>query len=368
MHRRSRRRRHRCHRHRRQPRGPTTDTEGIELVAVTVAVTFGDVGTSALVISPGPLQTPQASSAPTQSSTSSQIHRHRRQPRRTHHRHRGHRAGCRHSHGHLRGCRHIRTRDLSGPVADPAGVQCTDAVVDVVTDAIGIGVSRAGPTTDTEGVSRCRHSRSHLRGCGTSALVISPGPLQTPQASRHRRSRRRRHRCHRHRRQPHRTHHRHRGHRAGCRRSRGHLRGCYGAAALASLRGPSTAQTPQASRAPTQSSTSSQIYPASASAAQDPPRTPRASSWLPSRSQSPSGMSAHPHCRSLRARCRPRRRPCTDAVVDVVTDAIGIGVSRAGPTTDTEGVELVAVTVAVTFGDVGAAALVHLSGPVADPV
>ena len=55
-----------------------------------------------------------------------------------------------------------------------------------------------------------------------------------------------------------------------------------------------------------------------------------------------------------------------DAVVDVVTDAIGIGVSRAGPTTDTEGIELVAVTVAVTFGDVRTSALVDGARSVAD--
>ena len=46
-------------------------------------------------------------------------------------------------------------------------------------------------------------------------------------------------------------------------------------------------------------STSSQMPSASASAvAKAPPHTPRASSWLPSQSQSPAGMSEHPHCTS----------------------------------------------------------------------
>ena len=45
---------------------------------------------------------------------------------------------------------------------------------------------------------------------------------------------------------------------------------------------------------PTQSSTSSQMPSLSASAAQDPPQTPRASSWFPLQSHSPAGMSAHP--------------------------------------------------------------------------
>ena len=52
---------------------------------------------------------------------------------------------------------------------------------------------------------------------------------------------------------------------------------------------------PQASKAPTQSSTSSQMPSASASAAQSPPHTPKASSWLPSQSQSPSRIPSPPH-------------------------------------------------------------------------
>ena len=231
-------------------------------------------------------------------------HRHRRQPCRT--RHRGHRAGCRHSRNHLRGCRRSRARRSLRARCRPRGVQGTDAIVDIVADAIGIGVGRAGPTTDTEGIELVAVLVAITFGnVGAALLVDLSGPLQTPQAS----------------------------------------------------------------RAPTQSSTSSQMPSASASAP-DPPQTEgielvavtvaitfgdvgaaalvdlsgpvadpagvqgadtivdivadaigigvdpcrtttdtRASSWLPSQSQSPSGMSAAQPRRSLRARCRPRRRP-----------------------------------------------------------
>ncbi|MEC7440104.1 MAG: hypothetical protein VX802_04560, partial [Pseudomonadota bacterium] len=48
----------------------------------------------------------------------------------------------------------------------------------------------------------------------------------------------------------------------------------------------------------------------------------------------------------------------SDTVVDVVTDAIGIGVCRAVTATNAQGVELVAVAVAVAFWDVRTSALV----------
>ena len=52
-------------------------------------------------------------------------------------------------------------------------------------------------------------------------------------------------------------------------------------------------------------------------------------------------------------------------LVDIVTNAIGVGVLRAFTTADTEGVELVAVAVAVTFRDVNASTLVDVAGAVA---
>ena len=54
-----------------------------------------------------------------------------------------------------------------------------------------------------------------------------------------------------------------------------------------------------------------------------------------------------------------------DAVVDVVTDAIGIGVRYAVTATHAQGVELVAVAVAVASGDVRTSALVDLTWAVA---
>ena len=54
------------------------------------------------------------------------------------------------------------------------------------------------------------------------------------------------------------------------------------------------------------------------------------------------------------------------AVVDVVTDAIGIGVFSAVTATHAEGVELVSVAVAVSFRDVRTTTLVDLAWAVAD--
>jgi hypothetical protein len=56
----------------------------------------------------------------------------------------------------------------------------------------------------------------------------------------------------------------------------------------------------------------------------------------------------------------------SNAVVHVVTDAIDIGIRRAVTATYANGVKLVSVTVAVSFGDVCASALVDRSGAVAD--
>ena len=84
-----------------------------------------------------------------------------------------------------------------------------------------------------------------------------------------------------------------------------------------------------------------------ASAAQSPPQTPRASSWLPSQSQSPRRL----HNRTVDGAgsvADPAVVELSDTVVHVVADAVSIEVSRAIATADAEGVELVAVAVAVT--------------------
>ena len=53
------------------------------------------------------------------------------------------------------------------------------------------------------------------------------------------------------------------------------------------------------------------------------------------------------------------------APVDVVADAVGIFIGRAGSATHSEDVELVSVAVAVAFWDVGASTFVDGAGPVA---
>ena len=55
-----------------------------------------------------------------------------------------------------------------------------------------------------------------------------------------------------------------------------------------------------------------------------------------------------------------------DTGVDIITDAVAVGIGRAGASTDTEGVELVAVAVAVTGWNVGAPAFVDLAGTITD--
>ena len=270
--------------------GPTTGTEASSWLPSRSQSPSG-MSAQPLVDLSGPLQTPQASRAPTQSSTSSQMPSASASAVQDHHRHRGHRAGCRHSRNHLRGCRRSRTRRSLRAVADP--------------QASGTGSRRHRRGCHRHRCRPCRthhRHRGHRAGCrhraitfgdvGAAALVDLSGPLQTPQASRaptqSSTSSRMPSASVSAVRDPPQTPRAS----AGCRHSRNHLRGCR-AAALVDLSGP--LQTPQASRAPTQSSTSSQMPSASASAVQDPPQTPRASSWLPSQSQSPSGMSAQPH-------------------------------------------------------------------------
>ena len=57
---------------------------------------------------------------------------------------------------------------------------------------------------------------------------------------------------------------------------------------------------------------------------------------------------------------------CPDAVVDVIADAIAVGICRAIATTDVECVELVSVAVAVPCWDVRTPAFVDGAGSVAD--
>jgi hypothetical protein len=52
----------------------------------------------------------------------------------------------------------------------------------------------------------------------------------------------------------------------------------------------------------------------------------------------------------------------TDTFVNVVADAIGIGVLRTVASTDAQGIELVAFTVAVTLWDVGTSTIADRAG------
>ena len=281
-----------------------THAQGVELVAVTVAVAFRDVRTSALV-------------------------------------------------------------DLAWTVAHTARVVAAYAVVDVVTDAIGVGVFRAVTTTFAQGVElvavtvavasrdvrtsalvdlswtvaytarviaayavvhivadaigvsvRCAVTATHAQGVELVAVTVAVASwdvrtsafvdlswtiAHTARVIACLRSRPHRRRCHRRRRPLCSHRHTRQGRRAGCRHSRSRQQGCQNI------------------------------------------RTRR----------------------SLLDHCTHRTRHSAYAVVDVVTDAIGVGVSRAVTTTHAQGVELVAVTVAVASRDVRTSALVDLSWTVA---
>ena len=304
---------------------------------------------------------PHSSSAPRSRPHHRRCHRHRLRSVTTAHPRR--RAGCRRSRSLLLDVRASALVDRARSVADAALVVRTHAVVHVVADAIGIGVRSQSPPT-RQGVELVAVAVAvSFWDVRTSALVDRARTVADAALVEHPRSRPRRRRCHRHRR-PLRSH----------RRTPKRVELVAVAVAIsfwdvrtsALVDRPGPLQMPHSSYAPTQSSTSSQMPSASASAAQSPPHTPKASSWLPSQSQSPSGMSNIRTRRWRQDRCRCRTRRSTHAVVDVVADAIGIGVRCAVTTTHAQGVELVAVAVAVSFWDVRTSALVDGARTVAD--
>ena len=130
---------------------------------------------------------------------------------------------------------------------------------------------------------------------------------------------------------------------------------------------PGPLQMPQASNAPTQLSTSSQTPSSSTSAMQVPPHTPKASSWFPLQSQSPAGMSVAPAFVDVaRSVADATCVEFAHAVVHVVADAISIVVCGACTAAHAEGVELVSIAVAVSSRNVFAPAFVDLARPVAD--
>ena len=80
------------------------DAEGVKLVAFAVAIAFGDVRTSALVDLSRPLHTPHSSSAPTHGSMLSRAPSASSSAAQSCRRHRGRQAGCRRS--RCSGCEH----------------------------------------------------------------------------------------------------------------------------------------------------------------------------------------------------------------------------------------------------------------------
>ena len=93
---------------------------------------------------------------------------------------------------------------------------------------------------------------------------------------------------------------------SGCRRSR-NRQWDVRTSAVVNRAGP--LQMPQSSSSPTHGSTSSQMPSACRrQPPQGPPHSPRASSWLPSQSQSPLGCQNSRSHRSHRDRCRCRKR------------------------------------------------------------
>ena len=107
---------------------------------------------------------------------------------------------------------------------------------------------------------------------------------------------------------------------------------------------------PHSSSSPTQSSTSSQMPSASASAAQSPPHTPKRRARF-RRSRSPFwDVRTSALVDGARTVADAALVEFAHAVVHVVTDAIGIGVRCAVTSTHAQGVELVSVAVAVSFG------------------
>ena len=71
-----------------------------------------------------------------------------------HRRRRGHRFGCHCNHSLQGGCWCSHSRRFSGAVADVAGVECSNAGVDIVADAIAIGIGRTRTTALAQHVIR----------------------------------------------------------------------------------------------------------------------------------------------------------------------------------------------------------------------
>ena len=92
-----------------------------------------------------------------------------------------------------------------------------------------------------------------------------------------------------------------------------------------------------------------------------PPQTPHSSRTLPSRSQSPSGMFATALVDLARSVAHAAGIEFTNARVDVVTDAVAVGVGLTRSAALAECVKLVAIAVAIAGKDAVATATPHSS-------
>ena len=147
---------------------------------------------------------------------------------------------------------------------------------------------------------------------------------------------------------------------------------------------PGPLHTPQASSSPTQGSCRRRCR-RCRRRPPGPPHSPSASSWLPSQSQSPAGMPSPPQMphssRTLplqsqspsgmsnnrtrrwpQVRCTRHTRRVHRARVDVVADAVAVGVGLTRPAALTECVKLVAIAVAVPAGMPSPPQMPHSSG------
>ena len=244
--------------------------------------------------SPGPLHTPPASgSADTSRSCHHRCHRHRR-PQRNRHRTPPRRpAGFRRSRSRRLECRSITLVDARQGRCTRHKRRCSNTFVDVVANAIGILVRAQSPPHTSKGVQLVSFDHSRLLGCLHIRTRRSRRePLHTPQASVpnavvvviiadaigilvHQRNR--------HRTRP--------GRRAGFHHSRNRRLGCRSIHTRRSRQGRCTPQRRVRPRGrPRHRRCHRHLRPQ-----RNRHRTRRASSWLPSQSQSPAGMSEHPH-------------------------------------------------------------------------
>ena len=203
-----------------------------------------------------------------------------------------HQAGSHRSHSRSPGCPHTRIRRWPRDRCRCRTHRRRQRSRHIVTDAIGILAVHSPPHTPRRRAD-CRRSRSPCQVCLRIHIRRSRRDRCRCRTHRiHQCSRQRRHRRHRHRHLPRSHHYRCRGRRASCRRSRRLRQDVSTATFIESLRSRCTHRTRRTHQHNRPRHRRCRL---SSSASQSPPHTPKASSWFPSQSQSPSRMSVHPH-------------------------------------------------------------------------